>query len=169
MENHRETVPLSIAWVRSERTLRLCLAGELDLAMAAHLRSALATPLLTPEITAVVLDLDRLTFMDCAGLDALILAKRQLTRAGMAATVVNPHGTPLRVLRLTGVDRELMNTSAPPEPQSVRPGRLRKPVGRATPSATAGDATRGDRPAGPEDVRRNAHNARHGAACEAGR
>ncbi|MGW3042713.1 STAS domain-containing protein [Kitasatospora sp. NPDC001159] len=74
--------------------------GEIDLATAPRLRRKPARAL--AERHEVVLDLSEVTFMDCAGLDALVQARDLADRTG-ARLVLHGVAHPVaRLLRLTG-------------------------------------------------------------------
>jgi anti-anti-sigma factor len=73
--------------------------GELDFASAPGLRDHL--DLLAGDVE---LDCSRLTFLDCAGLGALIAAHQAWEARGDRLVVGRLHGLPLRVAQLTGMD-----------------------------------------------------------------
>jgi anti-sigma B factor antagonist len=77
-------------------------SGELDLASAPRLWSALAG-LLKDGHRAVVMDLSRLTFSDCAGLRPIRRALRQGTERGTAVELRDAVPAVRRVLELTGL------------------------------------------------------------------
>lgn len=79
--------------------------GDIDLATAPSLRSALKAALATHR--EVVLDLSQVTFMDCAGLGALVDARNQADRCG-GRLLLRGAGRPVaRLLHLTGLQRRL--------------------------------------------------------------
>jgi hypothetical protein len=51
----------------------------------------------------VVVDLARVTFLDCAGIGALVVGRNTAVSRGRGYAVVNPHREVRRVLQLTGV------------------------------------------------------------------
>jgi anti-anti-sigma factor len=86
-----------------DRVVRVKVAGELDLASAPGLEE-----LLRRELSAggqVVLDLSGLEFMDCSGLQAILVAAREARRAGaeLKRTAVLPKLVH-RLLELADVD-----------------------------------------------------------------
>ena len=83
----------------------VALDGELDLGVLGLLEEALAHD--TPEPNAVVVDLTKLTFVDSAGIHALVAAREGLTEAGTpSAFVVTPGSNVARILEMTGlIDR----------------------------------------------------------------
>lgn len=76
------------------------LAGELDLETAAEVRWMLRRV----AGSAVVVDLSRLTFIDAAGVSALLLVRRQLEAAGRRFSIRRARGPVRRVFDLSGLD-----------------------------------------------------------------
>jgi anti-sigma B factor antagonist len=74
--------------------------GELDLATAPRLDEALAT--LTADV--IVVDLSGCTFLDSAGIRALVGTARKLGEADRGLRVVTSDAGVLRLLEITGVD-----------------------------------------------------------------
>ncbi|MEV4557873.1 STAS domain-containing protein [Kitasatospora sp. NPDC049285] len=83
--------------------VRAC--GEIDLDTAPGLHRELARAL--TERREVVLDLSGVTFMDCAGLGALVRARNQAERCGARLVLRGAGGCVVRLLRLTGLHRRL--------------------------------------------------------------
>ncbi|WP_374119497.1 STAS domain-containing protein [Streptomyces sp. RKAG290] len=84
------------------------------------------TACLAKQPTSLHLDLADVTFCDCAGLSALLMARSTVLRAGVGL-VVEGVGTQLaRLLFLIGVDGILTgrDTTADAEPARVLPGRV---------------------------------------------
>ncbi|MFF7585900.1 STAS domain-containing protein [Kitasatospora purpeofusca] len=79
--------------------------GEIDLDTAPSLRRDLATALDSHH--EVVLDLSEVTFMDCAGLGALVRARKQADRCGARLVLRGAGRHVLRLLELTGLHRRL--------------------------------------------------------------
>jgi len=65
-----------------ESSLDVELAGELDMAAAFRLESELERLIDSPGIDGVVLDLAEISFLDSAGLGALLSLREQATRVG---------------------------------------------------------------------------------------
>ena len=74
--------------------------GELDLATAPRLDEALAA--LTADV--IVVDLSGCTFLDSAGIRALVGTARKLGEADRGLRVVTSDAGVLRLLEITGVD-----------------------------------------------------------------
>jgi anti-sigma B factor antagonist len=74
--------------------------GELDLYTAAALSEALQAE---PEAAAVVVDLDRLEFIDSTGLGVLVAALQRARQGGGRLSLVATADVVLRPFRLTGL------------------------------------------------------------------
>ncbi|MFF2548830.1 STAS domain-containing protein [Kitasatospora sp. NPDC058063] len=107
--------------------------GEIDLDAAPSLRRALATALESHQ--EVVLDLSEVTFMDCAGLGALVRARNQADRCGARLVLRGADRRVVRLLKLTGLHR--------PWPSSLEVARARRALGRRK---NRDDASMGDVP-----------------------
>lgn len=86
--------------------ISLAPTGELDMATVGEATRALHDAQARAH-DGLVLDLRRLTFMDCAGLQLLLDAASWARQADVPLTVVRGPRTVHRVLELTGVDRTL--------------------------------------------------------------
>lgn len=80
------------------------LAGSLDIATAPTVRAALLEAAERGDHRLVV-DLDRVEFLDSTGLGALIGAQRRAKEAGGEIRLAVPEGQILRLLRITGLLR----------------------------------------------------------------
>jgi anti-sigma B factor antagonist len=96
---------LRITRTRTDTVLRLGLAGDLDLSTVQQLRQAITVAFAEPGITTMLLDLAELAFLDSVGMGTLVGGYRRAVAAGVGFRVVNPRGTPLRVLHMTALDR----------------------------------------------------------------
>lgn len=83
-------------------------AGEIDIATAAALRRRLVVAL--DRHPAVAVDMSAVTFIDCAGLRALLAARHHADRHGRRLAVLNPSRPVRRLLTLTRLDRYLRTT-----------------------------------------------------------
>jgi anti-sigma B factor antagonist len=79
--------------------------GRLDLATATALRTGLAA--LARSHRLLVVDLAGVSFLDVAGLEALIAGRRAARRAGGDLRLARPPTQPRLVLELTGLNRVL--------------------------------------------------------------
>jgi hypothetical protein len=71
----------------------------------------------------VVVDLSRVTFLDCAGIGALVAGRNTAVRRGHRYTVVNPQHQVRKVLELTGVFTALTGRHPQQAPETGRAAR----------------------------------------------
>jgi anti-anti-sigma factor len=76
--------------------IRLVLAGELDLAALPYLEAALDSA--QSDSGRVLLDLNALTLIDCAGIAAIFAAAQRARRRGAVLILLDPHGQVRRLL-----------------------------------------------------------------------
>ncbi|MBT8202350.1 MAG: STAS domain-containing protein [Acidimicrobiia bacterium] len=79
--------------------------GEIDLASAPNLESTLADRIGSG--VKLIVDLDRVTFIDSTGLRVLISSHREVENHGGSFAVVPGSGPVARLLDLTGVDQQM--------------------------------------------------------------
>jgi anti-anti-sigma factor len=95
-----------VAWLhgveRADDTVRVVLAGELDLNNADGLRAELAGALAS-EPAAVEVDLGEVTFIDSSIIGALVAARQSATARGSAVYVTRPTGQVSKVLAIMGL------------------------------------------------------------------
>jgi anti-anti-sigma factor len=84
----------------SRGSIRLVLAGELDLSARAHFEQALNNALI--DTSRVILDLQALTLIDCACLSVVFGAAEEARRRNSVLILLDPRGQVRRVLDLTG-------------------------------------------------------------------
>jgi anti-anti-sigma factor len=106
----RESIPVALqhAFSCSRRaesggSIRLVLAGELDLGVREHFKAAVADAQL--DSGRVLLDLGALTLIDCATLGALFAAAARSRRDDAVLILLSPRGQVRRVLDLIGAPR----------------------------------------------------------------
>jgi anti-sigma B factor antagonist len=110
------------------QSVRVAVAGELDLANAGALQAQLDA-LRDHGFTDVVLDLRELEFMDSSGVALILGEGRRARGAGQRFSLVAGRTAVQRALRLCGVADELeFAASAPPPPRRI----ARSPSPRAT-------------------------------------
>src|SRR5262245_4220813 len=83
-------------------SLRVAIAGELDLATADVCQAGLVALMYTEGTRELVVDLSDLTFVDCAGLRALIAARSRGLSLGVTVRVQQPQPIVAMVLAATG-------------------------------------------------------------------
>jgi anti-anti-sigma factor len=105
--------PLGIACVH--------VSGEVDIAAAPQLEGMVRAIVASGAEVSVVVDLADVTFMDMAGIHALIAAQGALNAAGRTMQVINVRPAIARVMRITGTDAILCPSAAiePPARQLV--------------------------------------------------
>ncbi|GAA2637003.1 STAS domain-containing protein [Actinomadura fulvescens] len=98
---------LTITSGRHGQWYTLILNGELDVASAPDLQSALDHPLATMAPPYVALDLAALSFCDSSGLNTILRGWRGAAREGGELILLRPHARVTALLRLTGLDQRL--------------------------------------------------------------
>lgn len=97
--------PLTIE-VRSERGHAIAtVAGEIDISTVTRLRERLFD--LAASSRHVVIDLDQVSFIDAAGLNALVSAANRAGAHGGSLHVVCARPKILKLFRMTGLDHRL--------------------------------------------------------------
>lgn len=81
-------------------SIRLILAGELDLSVRPHFEQALKDA--QSDASRVVIDLQALTLIDCASLSVVFDAAVEARRRDAVLIMLDPRGQVRRVLDLTG-------------------------------------------------------------------
>lgn len=99
---------------RENDRIVLSLSGELDMANAPALQSALEGPELA-ETKTVVLDLQPLTFLDSTGLRVILAARELCWRRGQEFAVTPGSAQVQRLLSVTGVGEHLRTIATPDE------------------------------------------------------
>ena len=84
-------------------TVRVDAAGELDVSCGNQLRGAVHEALETHAATRVVVDLSRITFLDSAGIGALLGALKEARERGATLVVADPTPFVHHILGITGL------------------------------------------------------------------
>jgi anti-anti-sigma factor len=90
----------STRWAETGGSIRVFLAGELDLAGRAHFESALADA--QGDSNRVLVDLGALTLIDCSALSVLFTAAERSRREDGLLILVSPRGQVRRMVELVG-------------------------------------------------------------------
>jgi len=77
------------------------LSGEIDMAVQDDLRTIVYAAIDAAAVTEI--DLDQVTYLDCATIGELVRAHLEARRRGRTLVVTRPHGIVERVLGLTNV------------------------------------------------------------------
>ena len=85
------------------RDATVAVAGEVDLASAPAVETAIEAAVDAAGTTGVVVNLSQVTFLDSSGINALLNGRRVAEDHGVAYVVVGAQGQVLTVLELTGV------------------------------------------------------------------
>jgi anti-anti-sigma factor len=83
--------------------LTLDVSGEVDMDSYGRLEAAIQDALAEPDVTTLLVDLDRVTFLDSSGIRTLLNGHTGAGERGVAFRVVNPTDIVRRVLDITGV------------------------------------------------------------------
>jgi anti-anti-sigma factor len=100
---YNRTVALSISTHSGDDGQRIALAGEVDLGSVDSLRDAIARLVKSGTADTVLVDLDRVSFLDSTGIAALVEGHRLADENDVTFRVVNPQGMVRRVLEMTDV------------------------------------------------------------------
>jgi anti-sigma B factor antagonist len=84
-------------------TVRVALAGDLDLASSGGVREHLEEVVREVRPRHLLVDMDGVTFCDSTGLEALICVQATAAGQGIDYRLVNVHGVALITLQITGV------------------------------------------------------------------
>lgn len=84
-------------------TVRVALAGELDLASSETVREHLEQVVRETQPRHLLVDMGGVTFCDSTGLEALICVRAAVTGQGTDFRLTNVHGVALMTLEITGV------------------------------------------------------------------
>jgi anti-anti-sigma factor len=101
-----EPLRLSASQV-SRGTVRLVVAGEVDLGTEDDLRRALTRLMGDRRVSRLVVDFADVSFLDAAGMAALLAGYRYAEGRGITFTVVNCRPKPLRLLEIVALDKLL--------------------------------------------------------------
>ena len=77
--------------------------GELDLATAEHLAKLLDSVIRSAGAIEIIIDLEKLRFMDASGIRVLVVSHQLAQRLGRTLRACNAHGEVDTILRLVGV------------------------------------------------------------------
>ena len=94
---------LSVRSTRENGRLVLQVAGELDLAVTAELRSAADNALAAEGVELIVLDLEGVTFIDSTGLGTLVEIRNAAMQRGAAMRLDGVQAAPARVIEIAGL------------------------------------------------------------------
>jgi anti-sigma B factor antagonist len=93
---------------RDTDSVTIHLGGEVDLAAAPRVESAIDEALAAEEGVDITIDLDGVTFLDSTGLRVLMAAHARCASEGRSLTLVNPSTAVSRILEITGLGETLL-------------------------------------------------------------
>src|SRR5215211_2398973 len=105
--------PLSVAVNEFGSTFYLHLSGDFDRGGVGRVEKALGRLAQTPVPRRVVIDIQRLSFLDSAGLRTILRADERGRAEGFGVDVVRPRGAAARVFTLTRAGQKLSMIDAP--------------------------------------------------------
>jgi anti-anti-sigma factor len=104
-----EVTPLRLSASRiTAGTVRLAVAGEVDLGTEDALRQALTRLMGDGGVSRLVVDFADVSFLDAAGIAALLAGYRYAEGRGIHFAVVNCRPKPLRVFEILALDKLLV-------------------------------------------------------------
>lgn len=124
-----EPRPLEVRIEEHGSVTVVALSGELDLTSAPRVEAAFEQVADGPA-TALIVDVQGLSFMDSTGIRTLLNAKRRADADGHSLAILNGSGPAHRILGLSGVDGHIQMLDdlsdrpeiAPPTPRAKRSG-----------------------------------------------
>jgi anti-sigma B factor antagonist len=96
--------------------------GEIDLATCPRLQAVLAD-LVDRGFHQLIVDLEQVSFLDCAGIGVLVDARRRVQEHGGSLKLVRPRPCVRRVLALTGMTTMFSIDTSLGEPLATEPMR----------------------------------------------
>jgi anti-sigma B factor antagonist len=121
--DHRFSLLLDLDGGRNPGVPRVVLSGEVDALNADQLRDAVVEVLSGHRPGHIEIDLDGVTFLDSAGIRALVGCHADAEQAECRLTVTAPRPAVYRVLEITGLLEHLGVTRSPPSGGGGRAGR----------------------------------------------
>ena len=98
------------------------IGGEIDLATNPQLQAVLVD-LVDRGLHQLIIDLDQVSFLDCAGIGMLVDARRRVQEHGGSLKLVRPAPLVRRVLEVTGMTAVFPIDSSPEEALATEPMR----------------------------------------------
>ncbi len=120
------------------------LAGEFDLSVKPALDAEIRCVLDSAELTALILDLRGLSFIDSSGIHTLVLAHRQCAAQGRRLIVLRGGPQVMRILALCGLDvRLILHDDLEQALSTVRGSSAESASGSAAGPGSGGEPERG--------------------------
>jgi anti-anti-sigma factor len=103
MEDASDDQVLSVSMQSDDARVVFSLAGELDLHEAKRLSAAMSE-VLTGSVTAIEVDARKLTFIDSAGIRAVLVARADAERIGVGFKLWGASPAVRRIMKIAGVE-----------------------------------------------------------------
>jgi anti-sigma B factor antagonist len=85
-------------------TIRVTVRGDVDMTCSDRLTEALRAAARLGPARRLVVDLDRVTFLDSTGIGALVAGRHEATANRIGYQVINTHGIVARILTISGAN-----------------------------------------------------------------
>jgi anti-sigma B factor antagonist len=85
----------------------IMLQGDLDVSTTPELRDLLAQVVHEDSPRSIVIDLERLNYVDSTGLSVFVTTNKRVATSGGRFTLANPNPFVMRILEVTALDRTL--------------------------------------------------------------
>ena len=89
------------------------IAGDIDFAAKAALENQIAVQITSHHVTSVIVDITAVSFIDSAGIGALVACRRSADDTGKTLCVIGAQGRVADILNLTGVRQWLAGETDP--------------------------------------------------------
>lgn len=108
---------MSVTLSRRGGSLTAYISGDLDHHSAAGIRADIDHAVRTGDVSRLILDFSKVTFMDSSGIGLVMGRYKLMNERGGTCVVANPPAYIGRVMRLSGVNRlcEIVNVREPAE------------------------------------------------------
>jgi|KBSSwiStaDraftv2_1062776.scaffolds.fasta_scaffold143332_4 anti-sigma B factor antagonist len=105
-------------YVVNDAVMRLAVVGEVDVATCGALSDAIHEAIVADRIAELIVDLDKVTFLDSSGVRALLTGLKLAQTQGAGFSILNARGVVRGVLDITGVLAALTAQAASQDGQS---------------------------------------------------
>ena len=94
---------VSVSTLQHDRNATVIVAGDVDLATAPAVDTAIEAAAGLSEVSAITVDLSQVTFLDSSGISMLLRGRRVAEEHALDYQVIGARGVVLTVLEVTGV------------------------------------------------------------------
>ena len=110
--------------MRAVKAIRIVLDGDLTVQGAADLKAMLLTTLSSAGEKNIEIELSGVSELDTAGLQLLLMVKRQVEHLGRTLLLVDPSAATTEVLSLAHLDLQLQQVVDAPPTRQLQPERI---------------------------------------------